>query len=842
MQGPPVPWWIRILGVVGNVREIVSKGHHQCHVDWMAGHGHLYSGNHWAGLRSALTPMFHRSTHLHSFLPGMHLGLASIGSACFGEDLWFQQNATATLTAATAHTEASEQAAAKLGAHSSSTHPAPPHTALPPHTEPHSTAPHTAAPHTAALARAYGANEQAGAKLGALSSLLLALFPLSLRPWVHALLGVLPGSTVGAARERHRELMKAWKRMLEAKRQQQSQGNNSAADILTFLKSFRDKGTGATLLEYDLPLILFGLLGAGVGTTSSTLAFAVLMLTQHPEVAWKLQAEIDRYFEEREQQGEGMGEGKGEKEEEGEGEGEGVEKEKRGPLDTPASFERGLSFEGLEELKYLDMVVKETLRLYPAAPVAARLPVHATTLAGYHIPANTPVVVPIFAAHRCPDFFPRPLSFLPERFGQRATAEKKVLGNEAGRRKEEESRAIIDGLLDDPTLIDFSFPDQICGTWHHNYMRMHQQIRAASKNPSAAPPPDTPPVKFLTFDGLSHCDSLGETLMGLTSAFTVALLTNRAFVIKHPCIPMAFEPALIDWQPTEDVGFEPVRNENFPLDPSNRAVNPPIGASDIVEINLELHPEAHPEKVFPQVEAARNLRVVWNKDLLVHMLKGANGSVWGERLMEMGIRIPYAFGCFVRYLLRPKPEVWHRMQPFEKHLRGDKVVSIGMHDVENWWYPPFLNVKWLVISDSLQLKQKAIEVNESKIVITEFDPWVPPSLLSISPPPPPPPPPPPAPAPAPPPSVPSSDPATPTTTTPEGPPLPPIPTVQEFQETVTEWLLLSSCNSFIVSTSAFGRTAAMYSMRPMSMHMPRSCDPQTPVRVSSFGEESKRQF
>ncbi|CAI5970863.1 unnamed protein product [Closterium sp. NIES-64] len=315
------------------------------------------------------------------------------------------------------------------------------------------------------------------------------------------------------------------------------------------------------------------------------------------------------------------------------------------------------------------------------------------------------------------------------------------------------SRAIIDGFLDDPTLIDFSFPDQICGTWHHNYTRMHQQIRAASKNPSGDPPPDTPPVKFLTFDGLSHCDSLGETLMGLTSAFTVAILTNRAFVIKHPCIPMAFEPALIDWQPTEDVGFEPVRNETFPLEHPDQAVTPPIGASDIVEINLELRPEAHPEKVFLQVEAARNLRVVWNKDLLVHMLKGANESVWGGRLKDMGVSIPYAFGCFVRYLLRPKPEVWHRMQPFEKQLRGDKVVSIGMHvrhfgrgslppsttinsgdlrramndivwpaikcakDVENWWYPPFLNVKWLIISDSLQLKQKAaIDVNDSKVM------------------------------------------------------------------------------------------------------------------------------
>ncbi|CAI5970861.1 unnamed protein product [Closterium sp. NIES-64] len=251
--------------------------------------------------------------------------------------------------------------------------------------------------------------------------------------------------------------------------------------------------------------------------------------------------------------------------------------------------------------------------------------------------------------------------------------------DERGHNRDVLSRAIIDAFPDVPTLVNFGFPDHLCGTWHHNYTRMHQQIRAASKNPSSAPPPGTPPVKFLTFDGLSHCDSLGETLMGLTSAFTVAILTNRAFVIKHPCIPMAFEPALIDWQPTEDVGFEPVRNETFPLKTPDRAVDPPIGASDIVEINLEKDDRANPEKVFPQVEAARNLRVVWNRDLLVHMLKDVKGSAWKDRLTEMGISIPYSFGCLVRYLLRPKPEVWHRMQPFEKQLRGDKVVSIGMH-------------------------------------------------------------------------------------------------------------------------------------------------------------------
>ncbi|GJP69559.1 hypothetical protein CLOP_g560 [Closterium sp. NIES-67] len=583
MGGPSVPWWIKAAGVVGNIKEIVSKGHYQCHVDWMAAHGHLYSylygprrvvavsspalvrevllrrfktfhdrpvpptaspttdrgllfarGNHWAGLRSALTPMFHRSTHLHSFYHGMHrsvhhmlllplwdvtqtkggkhekrgregggeggekpdreegvrekgrgevggeeegrseggwvevdltplfeaVGLASIGSACFGDDLWFQQGdekgSAGTLDPT--HKEATSRADETRGhsdkaSISCSTCPtATTRTQTTPTTTNHTTA------HTTSLARAYGANEQAGAKLGAIPSLLLALSPAWLRPLVHRLLGAVPGSTVAAARERHRELMREWERMLEAKRQQAPEGNclsssaadnsaadnsaadnsaadnsaadnsaadnsaadnsaadnsaadnsaadnsaadnsaadnsaadnsaadNSAADILTFLKHFQDKGTGARLRDSDLPLILFGLLGAGVGTTSSTLAFAIHMLTQHPEVSRKVQAEIDRR-----------------------------------PEDPPAYSKKRPSFEDLEELKYLDMVLKETLRLYPAGPIAARLPIHATTLAGYHIPANTPIVVPIFAAHRCPDFFPRPLSFLPERFGQRA--------------------------------------------------------------------------------------------------------------------------------------------------------------------------------------------------------------------------------------------------------------------------------------------------------------------------------------------------------------------------------------------------------------------------------------
>ncbi|CAI5492606.1 unnamed protein product [Closterium sp. Naga37s-1] len=210
--------------------------------------------------------------------------------------------------------------------------------------------------------------------------------------------------------------------------------------------------------------------------------------------------------------------------------------------------------------------------------------------------------------------------------------------------------SIIDAFPDVPTLVNFGFPDHLCGTWHHNYTRMHQQIRAASKNPSSAPPPGTPPVKFLTFDGLSHCDSLGETLMGLTSAFTVALLTNRAFVIKHPCIPMAFEPALIDWQPTEDVGFEP------------RPAGAYAEGREWIGVERATQGNGHQHSLFIRLLGAIPAKV-----------SGPKPEVW-YRMQPFEKQLRESGGTH-----GPKPEVWHRMQPFEKQLRGDKVVSIGVH-------------------------------------------------------------------------------------------------------------------------------------------------------------------
>ncbi|KAM3340748.1 hypothetical protein P3S68_028382 [Capsicum galapagoense] len=73
----------------------------------------------------------------------------------------------------------------------------------------------------------------------------------------------------------------------------------------------------------------------------------------------------------------------------------------------------------VEELKYLKLVIKETMRIHPPLPLLiARECREETNINGYTIPENTKVIINAWALGRDPKYWDNAESFKPERFEQ----------------------------------------------------------------------------------------------------------------------------------------------------------------------------------------------------------------------------------------------------------------------------------------------------------------------------------------------------------------------------------------------------------------------------------------
>ena len=77
---------------------------------------------------------------------------------------------------------------------------------------------------------------------------------------------------------------------------------------------------------------------------------------------------------------------------------------------------RAPEIEDLPRLPYLDAVIKEVLRLYPAAYIIQRTSTEPIDLGGYHFPKGTTLLMPQWVVHRDPRYFDEPELFRPERW------------------------------------------------------------------------------------------------------------------------------------------------------------------------------------------------------------------------------------------------------------------------------------------------------------------------------------------------------------------------------------------------------------------------------------------
>ncbi|XP_060117002.1 cytochrome P450 3A19-like [Heteronotia binoei] len=117
---------------------------------------------------------------------------------------------------------------------------------------------------------------------------------------------------------------------------------------------------------------------AGYETTSSSLTYLSYCLATHPDVQQRLQDEIDEALPDQA---------------------------------TP-------TYDAVLQLEYLDMVVSETLRLYPPSGRIERVCKRTVEINGVTIPEGTVAMIPVYTLHHDPEYWPEPEEFRPERFSK----------------------------------------------------------------------------------------------------------------------------------------------------------------------------------------------------------------------------------------------------------------------------------------------------------------------------------------------------------------------------------------------------------------------------------------
>ncbi|XP_030932470.1 cytochrome P450 82A3-like [Quercus lobata] len=94
-----------------------------------------------------------------------------------------------------------------------------------------------------------------------------------------------------------------------------------------------------------------------------------------------------------------------------------VLKKARDELDVQVGRVRIVNESDIDKLVYLQAIVKETLRLYPATRLAApREFTENCIIGGYHVPKGTRLIINIWKIQTDPRIWSDPLEFKPERF------------------------------------------------------------------------------------------------------------------------------------------------------------------------------------------------------------------------------------------------------------------------------------------------------------------------------------------------------------------------------------------------------------------------------------------
>lgn len=161
-------------------------------------------------------------------------------------------------------------------------------------------------------------------------------------------------------------------RLIEERRRRKE----DRGDLLSMLLLAQDvEGDGGVMTDQQLRDELMTIFLAGHETTANALTWTWYLLSQNRAAETKLHDELDRVLGGR----------------------------------TP-------TFEDVAQLKYTEMVLTESMRLFPPAWALGRIAQTETEIGGYVIPKKSLVLMSQFVMHHDARFFPDPMKFDPERW------------------------------------------------------------------------------------------------------------------------------------------------------------------------------------------------------------------------------------------------------------------------------------------------------------------------------------------------------------------------------------------------------------------------------------------
>ncbi|MGE0405925.1 MAG: cytochrome P450 [Candidatus Korobacteraceae bacterium] len=180
---------------------------------------------------------------------------------------------------------------------------------------------------------------------------------------------------VDAARQRLDDIVY---RVIAERRASLDSSVKEGTDLLSMLLRAQDMegGTGA-MSDLQVRDECVTIVLAGHDTTANALTWTLYLLSQHPEVEHRLHQEIDSVLAGR----------------------------------PPAA-------DDVPRLRYTEMVLAESMRLYPPAWGLARKTLQAHTIGGYVIPRDGVVLLNQYVTHRDRRWYPNPETFDPERWAE----------------------------------------------------------------------------------------------------------------------------------------------------------------------------------------------------------------------------------------------------------------------------------------------------------------------------------------------------------------------------------------------------------------------------------------